>query len=193
MEAEDSFVLHNPQKRLARILWAIVLGCSLLALGLWLFVGPRFGVWGGPVIIAALVLIPALVCQFVMVPKVERIFDRMRRGTCLARWPYAADEWARWRKLSPRKAADDTPVAFIDRDAVYFEGVLDCWSLSFNFWLDEVSIVAEPVPSLRVTHAWDAGRHGIRRRTTLIPIPDGRSEEATQVVAELERSSIARG
>lgn len=162
----------------------------IAALALFNFGGSRFGIWGAPAIMGIILLIPSLVCQFVMVPRVERIFDRMRRGDCLALWAYSNEEWRQWKDFSPRKAKDDSRVACITRDAVYFEGILDCWSYSSNYWLEAVTIEDDPMPHLSIGYAWDTGQPGVRSATVLVPVPAGQKDQAHDVAAELQSSSV---
>ena len=176
LSKSDSSPFHNPQARVAKILWGTVGACVGVSLVVYL-AGGSSPAWRVPLALGMLIQMAALYCQFVIVPNSDRFLDVFRRDDYLARWTYSDDQWRQWEQASPRTSKDPTARdAYITSDAVYFEGFFNCWSLTSNHMLEYVSIEASPMPVVCLVYSGALGNFGESSlRTVQIPIPGGMS------------------
>lgn len=180
---------QNPEAFVTKILWKTVGGFAGVSLILYFAVGSDSPAWRVPLALGFLIMMAASYCHFVIVPNSGKFLDAISQGDYLAHWTYTDDEWRQWEQASPRKPRDPSARdAYLSADAIYFEGIFNCWSLTYNHWLEEVSIEESPMPSVCVTYSCIFGNClGSSLRTVHIPIPEGRYEEAAQVVATLRQ------
>jgi hypothetical protein len=182
--------LRNPQRFIGNILWSIVAVSGLLAVVFMQFDEPVSRLRVACAIIGGIMLIPALMCEFIMLPRVERRLRAFRKGQYLAHWIYTPEEWQRWRELCQSRwqtrLREPVGEAFIDRDGVYFDGGYESWTLAWNYWLEEVALQQGRPDWLEITYAWSSGQK--RGYSTIrIPIPDTDRGMAEDVVQELQK------
>ena len=184
---------RNPQVLVTKILWGVVGGCAVISLLLYFVAGGDSPAWRLPLGLGLAISMATLFCHYVVVPNSGRFLDAMGRGEYLVCWTYTDEQWKQWEKASPRKSKDlSGRVAYITFDATYFEGIFDCWSLTFNHWLEKVSIENAPMPSVCITYRCIFGNTvGSTLRTVQIPIPDGCNEEAERVVEALAQKVLS--
>lgn len=165
----------------------------MISLILYFVAGGDSPAWRLPLGIGLAVSMLTLFCQFVIVPNSGRFLDAISRGDYLARWTYTDEQWRQWEKASPRNPRDlSERAAYISPDAIYFEGIFNCWSLTFNHWLEEVSIETAPMPSVCIVYRCIFGDSvGSTLRTVQIPIPDGCYDEAEGVVEVLAQKVVS--